>query len=464
MLAYTAATIAQEETADERSITIGTELDYPPYSFFDKENKPGGFNVEVTQAVAETMDLDVKIKIGPWGDIREALETGKINGIAGMYHSKERDKLVDFSTPYTIVHHAIFGRSNAPKITEEEDLRGKQIIVMRGDIMHDYVLEKGLSNNPIVVDTQVDALRLLASGKHDYALLAKLPGLYWIKKLELPNIKITGLLIRPSKYCYAVKEGDTALLARLNEGLAIIKETGQYQHIYDKWLGVLEPTKISRKTILKVIGFFISVVILLLSGSVVWTRALRRQVSQRTKKLQEEITARTKAENSLTESEEKLKGMLGSISDYMSMMDKDLNVLWANEAAEKIFGDDIVGRKCYEVYHRRKEPCEPYPCLTLKAFQDGKVHGHDTQAIDKDGKPIYFHCTASVALKNKDDSPAAVIEVSRDITGQKRSEEKLLEKMHELERFHRGVVGREEKMIELKGRIVELENKLGEKT
>ena len=38
MLAYTAATIAQEETADERSITIGTELDYPPYSFFDKEN------------------------------------------------------------------------------------------------------------------------------------------------------------------------------------------------------------------------------------------------------------------------------------------------------------------------------------------------------------------------------------------------------------------------------------------
>ena len=129
-----------------------------------------------------------------------------------------------------------------------------------------------------------------------------------------------------------------------------------------------------------------------------------------------DITERKAAEEALQESEEKLDSMLRSIGDHISMMDKDLNIIWANETARNIFGNDIIGKKCYEVYHRRKEPCEPYPCLTLKAFQDGGGHEHDTQVIGQDGEIIYFHCTANVALKDDEGKPAAVIEISRDIT------------------------------------------------
>jgi PAS domain S-box-containing protein len=138
-----------------------------------------------------------------------------------------------------------------------------------------------------------------------------------------------------------------------------------------------------------------------------------------------DITERKKAEEALKESEGKLNAMLLSIADHMSMMDKDLNIIWANDIAKKIFGDEIIGKKCYEAYHKRKEPCEPYPCLTLKAFQDGKVHEHETQVVDKDGNIIYFHCTANVALKDKEGKPIAAIEISRDITERKKAEEAL---------------------------------------
>jgi len=114
-----------------------------------------------------------------------------------------------------------------------------------------------------------------------------------------------------------------------------------------------------------------------------------------------DVTARKRAEEALKASEGKLNAMLQSISDHMSMMDKDLNILWANDMAKRMFGNDIVGKKCYEVYHGRKDPCEPYPCLTLKAFQDGKIHEHDTQVIDKDGKCRYFHCSANMALRDE---------------------------------------------------------------
>jgi len=112
----------------------------------------------------------------------------------------------------------------------------------------------------------------------------------------------------------------------------------------------------------------------------------------------------------------KLETMLESIPEHMSMMDRDLNILWANQTAKRIFGPDIVGRKCYEVYHGRREPCEPSPCITIRAFEDGEVHEHDTRVIDREGREISFHCSANVALKDEEGNPVAVIEISRDTT------------------------------------------------
>ena len=57
----------------------------------------------------------------------------------------------------------------------------------------------------------------------------------------------------------------------------------------------------------------------------------------------------------------------------------------------------------------------------------GKTHEHETEVIDKEGKILYFQCTANVALKDKAGKPIAVIEISKDISERKRSEEALRE-------------------------------------
>ena len=149
-----------------------------------------------------------------------------------------------------------------------------------------------------------------------------------------------------------------------------------------------------------------------------------------------DVTARKRAEEALQASEGKLSAMLQSIADPMSMMDVDLNIIWANEKAMNIFGDDIVGRKCYEAYHGREKPCEPYPCLSLRAIHDGNVHEHDTQVVAKDGKTKHFHCSANVALRDEQGKPTAVLEISKDITDQKFAEHAL----RESENSYRAVV------------------------
>ena len=88
---------------------VRADDNYPPYEFLD-DGVPTGFNIELIQAVAEVMNLEIDIQMGPWNEVRSDLEEGRIDALAGMYYSEERDKMVDFSTPHVIVSHSIFVR------------------------------------------------------------------------------------------------------------------------------------------------------------------------------------------------------------------------------------------------------------------------------------------------------------------------------------------------------------------
>ena len=43
------------------------------------------------------------------------------------------------------------------------------------------------------------------------------------------------------EYAFAVKKGDTALRDRLEQGLLVVKGSGEYRQIYDRWPGLYEP-------------------------------------------------------------------------------------------------------------------------------------------------------------------------------------------------------------------------------
>jgi len=154
--------------------------------------------------------------------------------------------------------------------------------------MHDYLLENEFDIEIVPVSTHVDALRLLSSGKHDYAIGANLPGLYLGKELGLSNIRVVGKPFVARGYTYAAVKGSEALLAQFSEGLAILKNTGRQQEIYDKWLGTLEGRKGTFWREFSLVVALLSVVLFLIIGVVtVWNRALKVQVDRRAVELRD---------------------------------------------------------------------------------------------------------------------------------------------------------------------------------
>jgi signal transduction histidine kinase len=273
---------AQTNPDVTKVIIVGGDYHYPPYEFLDKNGNPTGYNVEVTKAIAEVMGIQVEVRLDTWNTMRQALENGEVDALQGMVFTDSRRGDFDFSPAHAIIHQSIFYRKGGRKPQNIESLKGKEVIVQKGGSMHDNFLELGLDINLILTDTHADALRLLASGKHDYAVVANLPGLYLGKKLKLTNLLTSGEPIKSFRYCYAVKKGNVELLALINEGLAIIKNTGMHQQIYDKWLSADEPREISWKRLIRVVLFFVVPLMLVMIGIMVWNWSLKKEVSIRT--------------------------------------------------------------------------------------------------------------------------------------------------------------------------------------
>jgi polar amino acid transport system substrate-binding protein len=267
-----------------RPVRVGGDRDYPPYEFLDKDGKPAGFNVDLTRAVAEVMGMQVEFRLGAWAGERQALMDGGLDLLEGMTYSDARAQVLDFA-PHTIVNHAIFARRGTPPVSGLDDLAGKKVIVHRGGYMHDVLAAKGMGKDLIFSETPADGLRLLASGKGEYAVVAMLPGISILRENKLDNIQPVARSVATVRYGYAAKKGNEALLARFSEGLAILRETGRYQAIHDKWLGVLENGKVKWQTIAVYVGAVVTPLLALLGGSMLWAHMLRRQVAQRTRSL-----------------------------------------------------------------------------------------------------------------------------------------------------------------------------------
>ncbi|MBI5017600.1 MAG: response regulator [Deltaproteobacteria bacterium] len=87
--------------------------------------------------------------------------------------------------------------------------------------------------------------------------------------------------------------------------------------------------------------------------------------------LEQEVERRKTVEDRLIESKEEWEETFDTIDQVITVHDRQSTILQANKtASEKMFGlpqEEIVGRKCYQIYHGTDSPPEGCPsCQTLK--------------------------------------------------------------------------------------------------
>jgi polar amino acid transport system substrate-binding protein len=224
-----------------KTLVVGSESDYAPFSFGESPAKLQGFNVDLWQALALQSQLNYRFRVAPLPQLLEEFKQGQIDVLINCAQSEERHRYADFSVPVMVVKNAFFVRKGQSAIQAEADLTGKAIIVREGALTRDYVIAKGWQKHMVVVKSIQEGLKLLASGKYDALLAAKLPTLKLIAELKLASLEAIDIDTgEPMRLSFAVPEGKVELLAEINQGLSLLKTTGTYDKAFDKWFSVYQ--------------------------------------------------------------------------------------------------------------------------------------------------------------------------------------------------------------------------------
>ena len=141
--------------------------------------------------------------------------------------------------------------------------------------------------------------------------------------------------------------------------------------------------------------------------------------------------ARKQAELNASEAEfrrltQEFNGLLDAIPDSLMLLDRGMNVLWANRASSQELGRDLAreggdpaGRFCFSLGQGGGDPCRP--CTIARCFESGTPL--EETVITPDGR-IWDIRTAP--LFDGEGGVAKVIAVKRDISEQKKLETQYL--------------------------------------
>jgi len=136
-----------------------------------------------------------------------------------------------------------------------------------------------------------------------------------------------------------------------------------------------------------------------------------------------DITERKLAEDKLEQAAQEWRTTFDSITDLISIHDKDNRLLRVNKAVAELLNTtpkELIGKFCHEVMHGTKEP--PANCPHLETLRTGKPAATE---IFNSNLDAYFHEAAS-PLFNEHGEVTGSVMVARDVTKQKRMEEQLI--------------------------------------
>jgi len=228
--------------AQNKELVVASSATYRPFAYETPSKEIVGYDIDIIKAVALKAGLKIKIVNTPWTGIFAALNNGDVDlVISGVTINDKRKQSYDFTAPYFEARQliAVPTTSTAKGL---KDLAGKKIGVVTGSTADDMTSREFGKTNPDIrrfESTPVVISELVNNGL-DAAMGDN--GVIAFRVQEHKGLKTVADASFPKEYFgIVVKQGNKALLDKLNTGLAAVKADGSYAQIYKKWFQAEAP-------------------------------------------------------------------------------------------------------------------------------------------------------------------------------------------------------------------------------
>ncbi len=249
---------------DDNVLVLATNAAFPPYEYVEGDDF-AGIDVEIAKAIADKLDMELRIEDVEFGSIIGGVVEGKYDiGMAGMTVTEKRKKSVSFSDTYAtgvqviIVKEGssiaslddifVFGDDGNPTALKNTDVKVGVQQDTTGDIYSsDDITKWGLNNvaedGTVITDrivrfkTGAEAVEALKTDKVDMVIIDNEPAKSFVAANEGKIHILDGDNEYANEdYAICIAKENTELLEKINAALADLKKEGIIDKIVDKYI------------------------------------------------------------------------------------------------------------------------------------------------------------------------------------------------------------------------------------
>lgn len=236
--------VLAEGDSNNETFTVGLDDTFAPMGFRDEQGELVGFDIDLSQAVANLLGYTFEYQPIDWSVKEQELNSGNIDMIWNGYGvTPDREKLVLMSDVYIEDTQIIVTKDGTKPIEQLEDLIGKKVTTQSSstalqimdaqwpkevlDGIEDLVLYPNYNNS----------FQDLDAGRVDAVVVGGVYGNYVVnlRGEEKYNVFLDESAIEPM--AIGMRKTDTAFAQEINGALNDLKENGTYEEIYKKWFG-----------------------------------------------------------------------------------------------------------------------------------------------------------------------------------------------------------------------------------
>jgi polar amino acid transport system substrate-binding protein len=224
----------------ENKIIVGTSADFPPFEYKDENGNIVGFDVDMITTILTNQGYEVEVRDILWETLIPSLETKQIDVIvAGLSITDERKERVDFSDPYFDADLSVLIKKGSGIVVNNvSSLANLTVGVQTGTTGDTWVFDN-LVNVSLTPESKYKRYET-----YDLAVLDLKNNNVQILVLDKPvaqvfaednTLQVAYTIVSDDNYGIAVQKGNTELLQKINQGLADLKASEDWNTLVLKY-------------------------------------------------------------------------------------------------------------------------------------------------------------------------------------------------------------------------------------
>ncbi|MDM8536687.1 transporter substrate-binding domain-containing protein [Desulfobacterales bacterium HSG17] len=387
--------------SEHNTIKIAGPRAFPPFHYIEEKTAKGmasDYALIISQKLGIKMVLDFQ---SSWPEILKKTKTHQIDVITCAAKTPDREKYLNFTTPYLSFPMVIISKKQAPFIGGLKDLHGKTVACIKKISSCEWLSQDKIRFTPYSVNSPLEGLEAVSLGRADVYLGNLAASSYLIDKKGLVNLKIAA----PTSYgnynlAFAVRKDWPEMVSIINKALESITPE-EHSQIRQKWIAVRYEHGIDsaqvRKITLQIIGISIFVILIIF----LWNRQIWRR-------------------------EERFRCLTENGTDLIQAFNQDGTIVYQSPSHAAILGykaDELIESCLFDLFHEDEQDAWQ---KTFKEILKGKKsHPFEHRICHKQGHFLFFESNFVNLLKNR--ALNAIVMNARDTTlrRQNRNELKL---------------------------------------